>query len=385
MSDSETRNDTARFVASLPAPEDFASAIGTAAYVAVPDDWLVAVTDVVESRKAIAAGRYKAVNMAGVSVISAAMNALDSREIPFVFGGDGAALVMAPAERGTVAAALASVATFAAEELELELRAAIVPVSKIRNDGFDVRLKAVRLSDFINNYAFSGGGISHAEKLMKAGEYRIGAAPAGTRPDLTGLSCRWTPISEQGRHIVSVIIEPGKNVSDTKFAKAALQIMGDFDGTANQGNPMPPQGPGVSWPVEGVGLEARAQRKDGNLFISTLKLYASTLFAWLIFKTGMKVGDFEPEHYKRQTSANTDFRKVQDGLRMTLSLDDETLAALEADLERKREAGVIRYGLCRQDSAVLTCFVPSVMEDDHFHFLDGAGGGYAQAASNMRA
>lgn len=384
MTDDRPKNDTARFVASLPAPEDFASAIGTAAYVAVPDDWLIAVTDVVESRKAIAKGRYKAVNMAGVSVISAAMNALDSRAVPYVFGGDGSALVIAPSESEKVAGVLASVSTFAAEELELELRAAIVPVSKIREDGFDVRLKAVRLSDYINNYAFAGGGISHAEKLMKAGEYRIEAAEAGTRPDLTGLSCRWTPISEAGRHIVSVIIEPAENVSDKKFANAALQIMGDFDATANQGNPMPPQGPGVSWPVEGVGLEARAQRNGGNLFISTLKLYASTLFAWLIFKTGISVGNFEPEHYKQQTSANTDFRKVQDGLRMTLSLDDETLASLEADLEDKRKRGVIRYGLCRQDSAVLTCFVPSVMEDDHFHFLDGAGGGYAQAASNMQ-
>jgi hypothetical protein len=29
--------------------------------------------------------------------------------------------------------------------------------------------------------------------------------------------------------------------------------------------------------------------------------------------------------------------------------------------------------------------VPSVTSDAHFHFLDGAGGGYAQAATNMKA
>lgn len=376
--------ETARFVAALPAPEDFAAAIGGDAYVPVPDDWLVAVTDVVQSREAISQGRYKAVNMAGVSMISAAMNALGTRDIPFVFGGDGAALVVAPQEEVKVREVLAAIATFVSEEMELELRAAIVPLSRIRKDGFDVRLKAVRLSDLLNNFAFAGGGVSHAEDLMKQGEFAVERAPAGTRPDLTGLSCRWTPISEQNRKIVSIIVEPSQGVSQDDYAEAARQIMADFDAATNQGNPMPQEGPGVGWPVSGMDLEARARRMGGSLLVSKLKLYGETLFAWLIFKTGISLGGFDPAHYKKQTSVNTDFRKVQDGLRMTLSLDDETLALLEADLEEKREQGLIRYGLCSQDSAVLTCYVPSVTEDDHFHFLDGAGGGYAQAASNMR-
>ena len=32
----------------------------------------------------------------------------------------------------------------------------------------------------------------------------------------------------------------------------------------------------------------------------------------------------------------------------------------------------------------MTCIVPSYVSDDHVHFLDGAGGGYALAALNLK-
>ena len=82
---------TSKFTRSLPRLERFSSAIPIENYVALPDDWHVAVTDVVSSRKAIAEGRYKAVNMAGVSMISAIMNAIGHQETVYTFGGDGAA------------------------------------------------------------------------------------------------------------------------------------------------------------------------------------------------------------------------------------------------------------------------------------------------------
>jgi hypothetical protein len=94
---------------------------------------------------------------------------------------------------------------------------------------------------------------------------------------------------------------------------------------------------------------------------------------------------FSARHYKEFTSLNTDYRKFQDGLRITMSLGDAELSRLTEFLEDGRKAKNLRYGLCVQDSAILTCYVPSVTSDSHFHFLDGAGGGYAQAAENMKS
>ncbi len=45
---------------------------------------------------------------------------------------------------------------------------------------------------------------------------------------------------------------------------------------------------------------------------------------------------------------------------------------------------LVRYGLHRQEAAVVTCITPSPLRADHLHFVDGAGGGYARAAQNLK-
>ena len=63
--------DGSRFFAELPAFERFADVADASRYRRLPDDWWIGVTDVVGSTAAIAAGRYKSVNLAGASAISA--------------------------------------------------------------------------------------------------------------------------------------------------------------------------------------------------------------------------------------------------------------------------------------------------------------------------
>lgn len=378
-------NETFAFTRALPPPGEFDEAFDVDSFVALPDDWLVAVTDVTASREAISAGRYKAVNMAGVAMISAVMNALGGQDIPYIFGGDGAAVALARSEREAVARVLAACVTFVEEDLDLALRAALVPVARLRADGFDVRVRRLRLSDALDNYAFLGGGLSEAEKRMKAGLFAVAKAPPGTRPDLTGLSCRWTPIREAGRSIVSLIVEPAPGLSAERFASIERRLLALAGGEGGRLSPMPPSGPGVEWPPVGLELEARATRGRLALPVRRVVLHLSSLLAWFLFRTGTPFGSFDPNRYRRYTSLNTDFRKVQDGLRMTLSLDRAALDRLRALLDEEQANGAVRFGLCVQDSAVLTCYVPSLSSDAHYHFLDGAGGGYAGAASDLAA
>jgi hypothetical protein len=377
--------ETAEFTRSLPIGNEFRTVLDDGLYRPAPDDWLIAVSDVVGSRKAIAAGQYKAVNMAGVAVISALMNALDTQALPYIFGGDGAAIICSPADRVVVAETMAKTVTWVREDLGLVLRAALVPVSAVRAEGYDVLVQATRVSEAVNNYAFRGGGLSRAESLMKSGEYAIPPAQPGSRPDLTGLSCRWSPIKPEHGKIVSIIIEPGESRSD-KFPQIAEKLL-DLAGMrlSRGGSPMPQQGPLGRWPPEGLELEARATRGERSLAARRAGLYLWTFFSWFIMTFGVRIGSFSARHYREFTSLNTDYRKFQDGLRITVSLGDTELGKLTEFLEDERKAKNLRYGLCVQDSAILTCYVPSVTSDSHFHFLDGAGGGYAQAAENMKS
>jgi hypothetical protein len=82
---------------------------------------------------------------------------------------------------------------------------------------------------------------------------------------------------------------------------------------------------------------------------------------------------------------NSDFRKYDDGLRMILDCTLELENALTQRLARAASTGIVRYGLHRQDAAMMTCFTPSALRSDHVHFIDGARGGYASAATALKA
>ncbi len=381
MNVSEDR--TAKFVHKLPILKNFDEALPAKNYKPLPQNWFVAVTDVVKSREAIQSGQYKAVNMAGVAMISAIMNAIGHQDVPYIFGGDGAALACASDAQELVEEVLAKTIGWVADELGLELRAALVPVTEIRKQGSDVLVSAVSVSSAVVNFAFIGGGVGLAEKLMKKGKYRVKRAGPGKHPDLNGLSCRWMPVEQQGNLIVSLIVEPPKNetrVNGTIVKNILKLVSKDNAG----GHPIPNDGPRVPSPTAGLDLEARVTRSGNSLLMEKLRLIPFRLFVWFLFKTGMSIGNFNPEHYRRFTGLNTDYRKIQDGIRMTVCVAPDTVSTLKTYLEKQREAGRIHYGLSEQDKALLTCYVPSVETDTHYHFLDGAGGGYAAAADVLR-
>src|SRR3569833_923289 len=86
------------FYGRIPVFRGFARLMDPSLYSPLPDDWSIGIADIVESTKAIAQARYKAVNMAGAAVLAAVTNALVGREFPFVFGGDGASFAVAPGD-----------------------------------------------------------------------------------------------------------------------------------------------------------------------------------------------------------------------------------------------------------------------------------------------
>lgn len=377
--------DSSAFYESLTTVRDFSVLAEPRAYIPLPDDWVVGTADIVGSTKAIAEGRYKTVNMIGAAVISAQINAAQGRIFPYVFGGDGAAFATSPEHAAEAATALAAVQRWADEEFGIALRAAQVRVESIRAAGRDVAVARYQASPDVDYAMFAGGGLAWVEERMKAGEVALSPAPPGTRPDLTGLSCRWSHIRSTKGVILSVVIEPADRVPGAAFAKLAESVLAIAHALDRDGHPIPAQGASVRWPPAGVGLEARASHGEKPLGRRKLALYLETLFAFLVLRFNLPVGGFMPQHYKQAVGRNADFRKFDDGLKMTLDCDSETVERLRAVLDEAQAKGIIRYGLYVQDEAMMTCIVPSAMQDDHVHFIDGAAGGYALAAAQIKA
>src|SRR3954451_2498052 len=110
------------FYGSLPVFRGFTKLMDPALYSPLPTDWSIGVADIVESTKAIAQARYKAVNMAGAAVIAAVTNSVGGPGVPFVFGGDGASFAVSPDDLDRAREALAATAAWVKDDLDLVMR-----------------------------------------------------------------------------------------------------------------------------------------------------------------------------------------------------------------------------------------------------------------------
>lgn len=377
--------ETDPFYASVPVFRGFPSLMDPTLYQPLPDDWTIGTADIVQSTKAIAENRYRAVNMAGASVIAAVKNALGGRELPYVFGGDGASFAVPPADLERAREALAATAAWTKDELDLEMRVALVPVAATRAAGLDVRVARFAPSPDVAYAMFTGGGLGWADAAMKRGLFAVPPAPAGTRPNLAGLSCRFAEIPARRGLILSLLIVPASGADPAAFRALIEDIVALVEASPEQSRPIPKEGPAIRWPPQGAGLEAHVTPMPGPLPLRRVATFAWNSFAWLVLKIGRPVGGFVPERYMREVVANSDFRKFDDALRMILDCAPALADTIEARLATAAEAGIARYGLHRQDAALMTCFVPSPKERDHVHFVDGARGGYASAATALKA
>lgn len=373
------------FYRTAPTFRDFRLVADEFSFSSLPEDWLIGVADVEQSTKAIQDKRYKAVNMAGAAVIAAVANALGGRDFPFVFGGDGASFAVSPANAGIARQALAETATWVREDLDLTLRVGMVTVGEIRRNGHDVRVGRYAVSDNISIAMFSGGGVAWADAAMKRDEISVPPAPAGARPDLSGLSCRFEQFPTQYGQILSVLVLPADASRMSAFRAVVKQIISMVEGSSECARPAARGAMQLKWPPQGFDLEALASRKAGEpLGISKLKVYARTFLYFLIMHFNLRVGRFIPRKYLSEVAANSDFRKFDDALRMIVDCSPGMAQKIEDTLSAAARDAHIRYGCHREDAAIMTCFAPSPSQPTHVHFIDGAQGGYALAASALK-
>jgi hypothetical protein len=342
--------------------------------------------DVIGSTQAKAAGRGKAVNIAGASVIAAVTNALEGEEIPYVFGGDGASFAVPPGLAARAGDALAVVALWAAQDLELPMRVGMVPVDAIREAGLDVRVSRYAPSQNVRYAMFAGGGMRWAERQIKLGNFALLPASAGARPDLTGLSCSWEAIPSSLGVILTIMLNPERSLDDPRFIGLVSELNALLADKRQVCSPMPAQGPPMRFPPSGLGLLAIVQRRPGEwAWVRRFRLAAEALFVYIVLKAGIKIGNFEPDRYRSEVVANADFRGYDDGLRMTIDCSAAQADRIEALLSEARERGVARHGLHREAEALMTCIAPVPSRSNHVHFIDGASGGYTLAALQLKA
>ncbi len=381
------------FYADLPVLDDFLEVPHLRHYHELPSDWFVVVADVVGSTKAIENGQYRNVNTLGVSVITTVLNAVNPVEVPFVFGGDGATLCVPGSHVAQVEQALLAARMMGEKQFGLSLRVGTISVTDVVDAGHKVLVSRYRVSDHYVQAVFMGGGLQYAEEILKdpvRGErYRLADQEASPEGDFDGLECRWHDIPSPHGETVSLLVQAsGETLSgNASTYREVLSKIHEIYGTHQECHPVN---------LDSLSLSLDRKKLSGEYLVRTFgksRIVRSLYWVWLrvqviigkiVLSRGMKFDGVDWGVYKKQVVANTDYQKFDEMIREVLSGAPEQRRDLCEYLETRFQKGELVYGVHSSRSALMTCVIAD-RGGEHFHFVDGADGGYAMAAKGMKA
>lgn len=380
----------ATFFSELQPFSDFVQVANAAHYREVPSDWLVVITDVRGSTKAIEAGQYKNVNALGVASIVALRNAVRGADIPFVFGGDGATLLLPGAARAVVEASLRGVKAMARTAFDMEMRTAIVPVAELIASGHPILVARFEASADIHLAMFRGSGLSHAEKLVKGADTASRYAVSDDGPaqaDFTGFECRWEPIPSRRGVVASLLVQARAETeeqADRIYEEVVTELAALLE---DAGRPVAAE----TLALQGAGgdFDAEARIRSGSsgglgFRWRRFRAAADAVIGAVLLSNKWRAAGFPGDVYRDQVVANTDFRKFDETLRLVVDVSADTLERVRRKLEGWRAKGAVVYGIHESGASIMTCAIQAY-EGRHVHFVDGADGGYALAAKQMKA
>lgn len=355
-------------------------------YWTIPAHWRLFATDIKDSTEAIEEGRYRDVNKIGAASITVVREGLEGHEFPFVFGGDGATLVVSPDLTSTVREQLLGLKQLARDNFDLQLRVGEMSVGELTDHGVDLEVARFELTTGRDIALFRGGGVSLADDLLKEdySRYRV-ETPSGEAEfnvELTGLSCRWQPIPSQRGEILSIIVQVLRSPTDEVYREVIAELDEILDGGLGQANPVNREVMAYQSVWDCLVDEVRYQ---SSLFsFSFVGRFLEILLAVAVFKFGLYPFFFDPEEYSQQLRTHSDYRKFDDMLRLIIDCDNEEHEQVERYLAKKHEAGDLAYGIQVADESLMTCYVEDLDQGGHLHFVDGGDGGYARAAQQLK-
>lgn len=378
------------FYSSLTKADSLVGAFSGGSFRDVPEDWWIALTDVVASTKAIEAGMYKEVNSAGSLPVMAISNYLGNMDFPFVFGGDGVTCLISADAVESVRDILVGTVKAVQEAFGLELRLAMIPVKDLRGEGRILRVARWEVSPHYSQAIFEGDGFDEAEALLKSSAPRY-VVPAETdrsfSPDFSGYTCRWQDFPSSKDETIALLVK-----FRTGEHRLVRDFLGDLEriaGTESEHHPLRIEAHKLAFNSKRLNVEVAVKAGSTRGFRAFAYRQAIRLQVLLVMLcTALRLRIFQGKKdlstTKRENIASSDFRKYDNAVKMILAVSRGARQALQQKLESARAKGDIFYGLHVSDRATITCLMHTATGGE-VHFVDAADGGYAIAAKQLKA
>jgi hypothetical protein len=376
--------DTKDFYKNLKQVNDFSKIMQDSNYCLIPNDWYVIVSDIKDSTKAIEKGMYKQVNFVAALTIIGILNIDKEEDFPYVFGGDGASLLIPPSLLEKSKKVLIEASKKAKEAFDLELRIGVINIKEIEKRGSFIEIAKLEITKDYTQAIIRGNGLELAEELLKK-EYETFKIQDDLKNTYTanfdGLECRWEDIKTPKDETISILIKSINQKDSNEIYTNCIKNIEKIAGNYEQRNPIK-EIDQLNLSFNPMVLNAEAsifsKNKIGKIF-TILRLAFENLLGFILMK--YSIGQWGK--YKQRIIRTTDTEKFDDMLRMVISTDTNQTKKLEEYLENLFLKRNIVYGIHKSDSALMTCLIFQ-RHGKHIHFVDSSKGGYALAAKELK-
>ncbi len=374
---------TTDFYKNLKQIDDFSKIMENENYSKIPNEWFVIVSDIKSSTKAIEEGKYKQVNFIAALTIIGILNINRELDFPYIFGGDGASLIIPPILLENSKKVLIEASKKAKETFGLELRIGVVSLKEIEKRGSFIEVTKFQVSKDYIQAIVRGNGLELAEELLKK-EYENFKIEDDFTNDYSanfdGLECRWEDIKTPKDETISILIK-SLNSNSNEIYQNSLKQIEQIAGSFDERNPIKYINQlNLSFNPRVLNTEASifAKNKISKLFV-ILKLMFENFLGLILMKYSIGLwGD-----YKSRIIRTTDTEKFDDMLRMVITTTKKQSLELEKYLQKEYENKNLVYGIHKSNSALMTCLIFQ-RHGKHIHFVDSSNGGYALAAKELK-
>uniref|UniRef100_A0A7S1UMT2 DUF3095 domain-containing protein n=1 Tax=Grammatophora oceanica TaxID=210454 RepID=A0A7S1UMT2_9STRA len=386
MSGSSTATVSTELYEDLESFSDFSSLSQEKYYVKLPSDWSVIIAYVVDAEEK-EGNNYKEVNSMGGGCVTAVKNALNGKQVPYVFTGDGGSFAVPADCYDRAVGALLSFRQLVRKNFKSDLCIGSMTVGEIEEQSqTTVEVARYEIAHGVCIALFRGGGLAYASTQVgrvSAGEHNIedDAVPP-VQVALDGLSCRWKPMPSKHGTVLSILVYENPDRINSGVYDDVLHELDcilDF----KRSNPAHMDKSGFK--------SVRTMMKDDKKFhfsrcnMSYFARFAEMCLGVVVYRWGiLKNAVFNSQYYRFSQREHADYRKFDDMLRMVVDCTLDQAKAIEFVLQDRFNQGHLFYGIFSSSHAVMTCLLEGLEDGQHIHFMDGADGGYTMAAKAMR-
>jgi hypothetical protein len=356
-------------------------------FVHAPGDWHIVVADIINSTEAVAAGRHVDVNLIAAGCLIAVLNVTKTLEveIPYFFGGDGGT-VLVPAEiLPKVLAGLNAHKQNSEKNFSLQLRIGSLSVAEIRNAGYKVMLAKVEESPGFNKAILIGNGFKYAEYIIKKNSRQINSGNSSLDElNLEGMECRWDKVKPPASEfeIVCFLIDATHENDQSFLYGTVLKKMDEIYGAIEKRHPITMNMLKLKADMKKVHREMIARYGKWKPFY-LLKTSLLSLFGKIFFKYNLTINNLRANDYLTQLITFSEILTIDGRINTIVSGTEKNRREFLEFLQDLEKKGLIVYGHYVSSASIMTCYVQNIY-NKHVHFIDGADGGYTEAAKELK-